>query len=58
VEGFSETFSGLFERVYSDIETGSRSGAYPTFADGVKSLQITDAIAESSQKSSWIKVSK
>ena len=58
VEGFSETFRGLFERVYSDIETGSRSGAYPTFADGVRSLQITDAIAESSKKSSWIKVNK
>ena len=58
VEGFSETFRGLFERVYSDIETGSRSGAYPTFADGVRSLKITDAIAESSKKSSWIKVNK
>ena len=58
IEGFSETFRGLFERVYADIESESRSATYPTFADGVRSLQITDAIAESSQKSSWVKVKR
>ncbi len=58
VEGFSETFRGLFESVYADIESDSRSANYPTFADGVRSLQVTDAIAESSQKSSWIKVNR
>lgn len=56
VEGFSETFRGLFEAVYADIESGRRSGAYPNFSDGVRSLKITDAIAESSKNSSWIKV--
>jgi predicted dehydrogenase len=58
VEGFSETFRGLFERVYADIESDKRSQTYPTFADGVRSLQITDAIAQSSKSGSWTKVSK
>ena len=58
VEGFSETFRGLFERVYADIESGKQSHTYPTFADGVRSLQITDAIAASSKSGSWTKVVK
>ena len=58
VEGFGETFRGLFEKVYSDIETGERSGLYPTFAAGVESLQITDAIARSSVSQSWVEVRK
>ena len=56
VEGFSETFRGLFERVYEDINNGTQSNSYPTFADGVKSLEITDAIAQSSKNSAWVKI--
>lgn len=56
VEGFSETFRGLFERVYADIINESESNSYPTFADGVKSLEITDAIAQSSKSASWVKL--
>jgi len=56
VEGFSETFRGLFERVYEDINNGTQSHSYPTFADGVKSLEITDAIAQSSKNSAWVKI--
>ena len=56
VEGFSETFRGLFERVYEDINTESESHSYPTFADGLKSLEITDAIAQSSKSSAWVKI--
>jgi len=56
VEGFSETFRGLFERVYEDIKKESESHSYPTFADGVKSLEITDAIAQSSKNSAWVKI--
>jgi len=56
VEGFSETFRGLFERVYEDIKKESESHSYPTFADGVKSLEITDAIAQSSKNLAWVKI--
>lgn len=57
VEGFSETFRGLFERVYEDINNGIESNSYPTFADGVKSLEITDAIAQSAKNSAWVIIS-
>lgn len=58
VEGFGETFRGFFEKVYADIESGERNGLYPTFADGVESLQITDAIAKSSKENCWIEVER
>lgn len=58
IEGFGETFRGLFEKVYADIESGERSGLYPTFAAGVESLQITDAIAQSSKEDRWIEVER
>ncbi len=54
VEGFGETFRGLFETIYNRIENRSLPVKYPTFEDGVRSLKITDAIAVSSQKSMWI----
>ena len=45
-----------FERVYEDINNGTESNSYPTFTDGVKSLEITDAIAQSSKNSAWVKI--
>ena len=56
IEGFGETFRGLFETFYSDIENGNMAGKYPTFSDGVRSLRVTDAISESSEKESWVSV--
>ncbi|MEN9736007.1 MAG: hypothetical protein RL129_717 [Actinomycetota bacterium] len=58
VEGFGETFRGLFEKIYADIEGDQRNGLYPTFAAGVESLQITDAIAKSSERQQWVKVDR
>lgn len=54
VEGFGETFRGLFETIYARIENPSLPVKYPTFEDGVRSLKITDAIVASSQDSKWI----
>jgi predicted dehydrogenase len=58
VEGFGETFRGLFERVYADIRGEKFEGTYPTFVDGVRSLQITAAIALSSKNENWTEVTK
>lgn len=58
VEGFGETFRALFEKVYADIENETRSGLYPTFYAGIKSLQITEAIARSSSENCWITLGK
>jgi predicted dehydrogenase len=56
VEGFGETFRALFERVYSDIESTSRKVDYPSFRDGVTSLRVTDAIAQSSKTQTWVEI--
>ena len=56
IEGFGETFRALFERVYSDIESTNRKVDYPSFKDGVKSLQVTNAIAQSSKAQTWVKI--
>lgn len=58
VEGFGETFRGLFDRVYADIENETNSGLYPTFEAGVQSLLVTEAIAQSSQQGRWVKLEK
>lgn len=56
IEGFGETFRALFERVYADIDRSERKIDYPTFKDGVTSLKITEAIAQSSKTQNWVKV--
>jgi predicted dehydrogenase len=56
VEGFGETFRGLFQTIYARIEDPSLPINYPTFADGVRSLKITDAIVASSHNSQWINI--
>lgn len=56
IEGFGETFRALFERIYLDIATSDRRRDYPTFADGVRSLKITEAISRSNKAQTWIKV--
>ncbi|CAB4329278.1 MAG: gfo/Idh/MocA family oxidoreductase [Actinobacteria bacterium] len=56
VEGFGETFRGLFETVYNHIENPTAEIKFPTFADGVQSLELTDAIAESSKTATWVKL--
>lgn len=60
VEGFGETFRGLFERVYADVVTGepSTNPDYPTFADGLEGLNVADAIWRSNQEQQWVQVER
>lgn len=57
-EGYADTFRALFADVYADIAAGgpSDTAAYPTIADGHRSMEIGKAIAESHRKRSWIEV--
>jgi len=54
IEGFGETFRSLFEAFYDDLENDTSSGAYPDFADGITSLKVTSAIAESTRTNNWV----
>lgn len=58
VEGYPDTFRALFVDVYQHIASNGEGPAfYPTFADGLRSLQVCDAIGQSSQSRSWVTVS-
>jgi predicted dehydrogenase len=58
VEGYPDTFRGLFAAVYADVAAGGPSAApaYPTFADGHDVALVCEAVAESSQSGAWTAV--
>jgi predicted dehydrogenase len=55
-EGYIETHRALFRRVYEAIAAGGPPADpdYPTFADGVRSLRLGDAIAQSARERRWV----
>jgi predicted dehydrogenase len=58
VEGYPDTFRALFNDVYAHVLSGGEGQAvYPTFADGLRSLMVCDAIGESSGTGTWVTVS-
>jgi predicted dehydrogenase len=58
VEGYPDTFRGLFAAVYADVAAGKPSAepAYPTFADGHDIALVCQAVAESAQTQAWAPV--
>ena len=57
-EGYPDTFVQLFKEVYGYIVTGNLRAprSFPTFETGHEELMLCEAIAESTQKKSWITV--
>ena len=55
-EGYIETHRALFRAVYAAIANGrpSPDPDYPTFADGLRSLQLGEAIAVSAHERRWV----
>ena len=60
VEGYPDTFRALFKEVYQDVLNGGPAPdpTYPTFADGLDALLVTEAVAKSSQEQRWIAVQR
>lgn len=60
VEGYPDTFRGLFSRIYAAVAAGGPSGEpdYPTFADGHDVLLVTEAIARSAAERRWVAVDR
>jgi len=58
VEGYPDTFRGLFAAVYADVAAGrpSPDPAYPTFADGHEVALVCDAVTESAGSRTWAPV--
>jgi predicted dehydrogenase len=57
-EGYVETHRALFAAVYRAIAGGPPAEPdYPTFADGLRSLRLGEAIARSAAERRWVDVS-
>ena len=56
-EGFGDTFKQCFKKIYEYI-LGGRQGdvQFPTFADGVRELKISEAIVLSARQLAWREV--
>jgi predicted dehydrogenase len=57
-EGFPDTFKQLYKKVYAAIEAGAPPAQpdYPTFADGVYSLQVGEALLQSARENRWVPI--
>ena len=56
-EGFPDTSKQLFKEVYAAVQAGEpKTGAYPTFADGLRELILCEKIIESHKQQSWVTV--
>ncbi len=58
VEGFADTFHGLFRQVYGDVARGHRDAAstYASFEDGHYEMLFCDAVLKSAQEGRWVDV--
>jgi len=55
-EGYDDTFKQVFRRFYRTIADRNAAVEYPTFEDGLRQLQILDAVLESSRTRAWVTV--
>lgn len=54
-EGYDDTFKQVFRRFYQSIRTPSPA-EYPQFADGLRQMEILNAVLESNRQRAWIEV--
>jgi predicted dehydrogenase len=52
-EGYGDTFKQIFRRFYRVVAERSAPVEFPTFEDGIRQLQIVDAVIDSSAKHAW-----
>jgi len=59
-EGFPDTFKHLFREFYTYIansgHTRKEKPLFPTFKDGLREIQVCDAILESYKTSAWVSI--
>jgi predicted dehydrogenase len=53
-EGYDDTFKQLLRRFYRTVSDRNATVEYPTFEDGLRQLEILDAVLESSRTQSWV----
>jgi predicted dehydrogenase len=55
-EGYDDTFKQVFRRFYRTVADRNAPVEYPTFADGLRQMEILDAVLESSRQQAWVKL--
>jgi predicted dehydrogenase len=55
-EGYDDTFKQTFRRFYRVVADRNAPVEFPTFEDGIRQLQIVDAVVDSSAKHAWEKI--
>jgi len=57
-EGFPDTSKQLFKRFYAAVRAGApdKGARYPTFADGLRELELCETILRSNKKRAWLAV--
>ena len=53
-EGYDDTFKQVFRRFYQTVLDREAPVEYPTFEDGLRQLEILDAVLESSRTRAWV----
>lgn len=54
-EGYDDSHKQLFRRFWSRVLDPSLPVEYPTFADGLRGMQLLEAVLESHKKRAWVK---
>jgi len=54
-EGYDDSHKQLFKRFWSRVLDPSLPIQYPTFADGLRGMQLLEAVLESHKKRTWVK---
>lgn len=55
-EGYDDTFKQVFRRFYRSVGDPTAPVEHPTFEDGLRQMQILEAVLESSRKQAWVRV--
>jgi predicted dehydrogenase len=55
-EGYDDTFKQVFRRFYASIGTPGVAPEYPQFVDGLRQLNILNAVLESNRMRAWVDV--
>lgn len=53
-EGYDDTFKQTFRRFYQRVADPKVPVDYPTFEDGIRQLQVVDAVLASSARRGWV----
>jgi predicted dehydrogenase len=57
-QGYASCFDAFVADVYVAIRTGALPDGMPTFADGLRAAEITDAVMTSASEGGWVEVAE